>query len=156
MQERLIDIIVYLLGEFKHQDSQSNYTDLSKKLISKGYTENEINLALSWIFNHVQDNNHPHENELNYSEGSVRILHDLERMILAPEAYGYILQLRHLNILSDTDLEVVIERAMSLGTTSISLDDVKSIAATIIFGLENNNSYSWDGFLYYPGSNTIH
>lgn len=155
MQERLIDIIVYLLDEIQHEEPMNNYVDLSKTLISKGYTENEINMALSWIFNHLQNKSSSLEGDLKFAEGSVRVLHDLERMILAADAYGYLLQLRHLNLLTDFDVEVVIEKALSLGTTSITLEDIKSIAASIIFGFDTNN-YSWDGFFYYPGSNTVH
>jgi len=154
MQERLIEIIVYLLGEFQQPQTNDNYKDLSKELISKGYTESEINLAFSWIFNHMQQQQAGMEEDFRYAPTSSRILHDVERLIITSEAYGYLLQMRHLQLLSDYDLEMVIERALSLGTSNITINDVKSLAASILFG-SDVNSNSFDGF-FFQGSNTIH
>ncbi len=89
-----------------------------------------------------------------YKEGSNRVLHDVEKLVLLPEAYGYILQLRRLDLFSDYDIEVIIDRALSLGTPSITADDIKSIAATIIFGGDSNTAH--DGFFFISGSNTVH
>ncbi|MCB0281257.1 MAG: DUF494 family protein [Calditrichae bacterium] len=155
MQERIIEIIVYLLGEFQHNQIDENYRDLSKELLSRGYTDNEINLAFSWIFNHLQKNNSDTDNEFSYSQGSVRVLHDLEKLVIAPEAYGYLLQLWHLGMIKEYEMEDVIERALAIGSAHISLEDVKSIAASLIFSSESYLS-SADGFFYHNGSNTIH
>ncbi len=154
MQERLIEIIVFLLEEFGQQQSQENYKDLSKELILLGYSESEINLAFSWIFNHMQDQQAGLEEDFTFKPTSNRVLHDVEKMIISPEAYGYLLQMRHLHLLSDYEIELVIERALTLGTSNISLEDVKSMTASMIFGSETNSN-SFEGF-FYPGSNTIH
>ena len=76
-------------------------------------------------------------------------------MIITAEAYGYLLQMTHLGLLSDYDLELVIERALSIGTSNINIDDVKSITASIIFGGDSNFN-SFDGFFFSQGTNTIH
>lgn len=154
MQERIIEIIVYLMEEFQQTHSSEDYSDLSKELISRGYTESEINLAFSWIFNHLQDTNTELSQEFNYAPGSNRILHDVEKIIISSEAYGYLLQLKHLGILSDYDLETVIDRSMALGTSDITVDDIKSITASLLFGSDSNGM--WDGFFFQQGNNTIH
>lgn len=154
MQERLIEIIVFLLGEFEQPQSQENYKDLSKELILLGYSEGEINLAFSWIFNHMQDQQAGLQDDFSFKSTSNRVLHDVEKMIISPEAYGYILQMRHLHLLTDYDIELVIERALTMGTSDITIDDIKSLTASMIFGSESNTD-SFDGF-FYPGSNTIH
>jgi uncharacterized protein Smg (DUF494 family) len=154
MQERLIEIIVFLLGEFTRNENSENYVDLSKELISKGYSENEINLAYSWIFNHLQAGKENPKDAFEYVADSSRLLHDLEKIIISSEAYGYLLQMRHLGLLSDFDLELVIEKAITLGTSDISLDDIKSIAASLVFNSDSN--FNFDGYFYHKGSNTIH
>lgn len=155
MQERLIEIIVYLLGHFQQPQSKEDYSDLSRELKSRGYTENEINLAFTWIFNHLQNKNAVNEEEFSYVRGSTRVLHDVERLVIDPQAYGYLLQMQHLGLLSDSELEFAIEKALSMGTTTITIDDIKSIAASIIFNSESTDG-SWDGFFFHPGTNTIH
>jgi len=155
MQERLIEIIVYLLGEFNQPQSKEKYTDLSKELVSLGYTENEINLAFSWIFNHMQDQQAGFEDEFQYAPHANRVLHDVERMIISADAYGYLLQMTHLGLLTDYEFELVVERALSIGSSNVTLDDIKSIAASIIFGGESGVN-SFDGFFFTQGTNTIH
>ncbi len=154
MEERLVEIIVYLLKEFRHKQQAQNYTRLSEELLSQGYTSDEISLAFKWIANFWQDRS-VEEDEFNYLERSARILHDVERLVINPEAYGYLLEMRHLGLLSDMDVESVIDRALSLGTATITIDDIKSIVASIIFGLESKHN-SWEGFVFPKGSNTIH
>jgi uncharacterized protein Smg (DUF494 family) len=75
-------------------------------------------------------------------------------MIFTPQAYGYLMQLRQLELLSHTELEFVIERAIASGASSITMDDIKNITASLLFGAESNSNM--DGFLYYNGSNTVH
>ena len=112
MQERIIEIIVYILGEFQQSAKAGQYKDFSRELISRGYTENEINLAFSWIFNHLQPAKN-NENAYRYEANSIRVLHDLEKLVIAPEAYGYLLQLWHLGLIKEYDMEDVIEKALS-------------------------------------------
>lgn len=153
MQERIIEIIVYLLEEFQQKQNNEKYTDLSKELLSRGYTESEINFAFSWIFNHLQKSSEE-KLEFSFEKDSIRILHDLEKLVIAPEAYGYLLQLLHLGMIKEVDMEDVIEKALSIGSTHITLEDIKSMAASVIFNPETNPSL--DGFFFHQGTNTIH
>lgn len=153
MQERIIEIIVYLLVEFQHGSFTEEYKDLSKELISRGYTENEINLAFSWVFNHMNAKSNA-SLEFSYEADSVRVLHDLEKLVIAPEAYGYLLQLWHLGMIKENEMEDVIDRSLSLGNTHISIEDVKRMAASLIFSQESN--VGQNGFFFNNGANTIH
>lgn len=155
LQERLIEIIVYLLQELKRSQVKGNYSNISKKLVSRGYSENEINFAFSWVFNHSQENQHSQDEPLEYSSRSSRVLHEVEKMVIQPEAHGYLLQLHQLGLLDDYEFEMVIEKALTLGTSVITIDDIKSIAGSIIFGNDLNNQGNWDGFYYPFGSNSI-
>ncbi len=154
MQERIIEIIVYVLEEFKTSHTEENYVDISKTLMSQGYTENEINLAFSWIFDHLQRTMNPGEEELHYQENSIRVLHDLEKMVIEPDAYGYLLQLMQLGLISEADMEDVIEKALSLGSTRVTLEDMKAFTSALIFNRESPGAM--DGFFMHPGTNTIH
>lgn len=155
MQEKIIEIIVYLLEEFQTGEiATNNYTDLSKELISRGYTENEINLAISWVFNHFQNETQDSVDEIKYSTGSIRVLNEIERMIITPQAYGYLIQLRQLELLTDTDLEFVIERAIAIGSSSVTIEDIKNITVSLLF--DSDSTVNMDGFLYHHGSNTVH
>jgi uncharacterized protein Smg (DUF494 family) len=153
MQERIIEIIVYILGEFQQITKVGKYKDYSKELVSCGYTESEINLAFSWVFNHLQSDKND-EDGFTYEPDSDRVLHDLEKHVIAPEAYGYLLQLWHLGVLKEYELEDVIEKTLSSGSSHISLEDIKTVAASLIFSQESQ--FGQNGFLFNNGTNTIH
>ncbi|MBD3224439.1 MAG: DUF494 family protein [Caldithrix sp.] len=155
MQERLVEIIVFLLEEFQQTNSPNKYSDISEELVSKGYTESEINLAFSWIFNHLQNKSKVRSEGFTYSEGTTRILHDMEKIVISPEAYGYLLQLKNLALITDEDLEDIIDEALSLGSSSITIDDVKSLAANVLFDADSNNGFM-EGLFYHQGKNIIH
>jgi len=154
MQERIIEIIVYLLQEFQETPNRESYPDLSKELVTLGYTEGEINLAFSWIFNHLQKDSSETQPEFHYANDSIRVLHDLEKLVIEPDAYGYLLQLMHLGMIKEVDLEDVIERALSIGSTQITLEDIKSLAAYAVFNPDTNPSIN--GLFFHQGTNTIH
>jgi uncharacterized protein Smg (DUF494 family) len=140
MQERIIEILVYLL---------KNRVSLTNALTMKGYTETEINLAFAWIFNHLRSpvsGKGDHEQAINEEMDQFA---DADQLVISPEAYGYLLHLLDLGIMKDNDVEMFVERALAYGKEAINVDDLKSIVATIIFGMENRSSFN--GYSLYQG-----
>ncbi len=137
MQERIVEIIVYLIHEMQ-TDKRLGEIDL-RVLSDRGYTQNEISTAFSWLFDKI----HLGDNIL--SEGnrrlahSHRVLHDSERAVISPEAYGYLLELRELGLLDDMDIEVTIDRIMMAGFGSVSITEMKSVVASVIFDYDDSN-----------------
>ncbi|WP_456441597.1 DUF494 family protein [Caldithrix abyssi] len=156
MEERLIEVIMYLLKEFNNLEEKADYNSLSRKLMASGYSNVEINFALNWIFNHLTDKKPTQEEEFEYSSRANRVLHDLEKIIFTPEAYGYLLQMRQLGLLNDTEFEEVVDEAIMGASPTVSVDDIKRIAAMVVFGNDVGKHANWEGFFYPFGSNTIH
>jgi len=134
MQERIVEIIVYVLGELHQERKSKDRVDLSGDLASRGYTENEINLAFSWVFNHLRGvrNGITHEEDFEDQEELFGQF-ELEQLVITPEAYSYLIQLIHLGVIRDNDLEKLVERALIAGESSLSLEDMKSIVASVLF-----------------------
>ena len=145
MQERLMEILLKLLKEI---DASGNDTvrlkELSDTLKMQGISETELDEALSWITDRLQAQAYGLD-EWSSSTGSVRILHPVERMVFAPEAYGYLLQLEHARLIDKDQMEAVIDRAMSKGSREITLDDVKVITASVVFNPENSDGITATG-----------
>ena len=150
MQERIIEILVYLLTELQQERNRKDKVDLSRELFLQGYTEAEVNLAFSWIFRHLGK---PSADQI---DGAISFDEDLEelpemdRLAISPEAYGYLLQLLHLGIIREDDMDMFIERAIAYGKDDINVDDLKSIVATILFGIDNRSSFN--GYTFYDGN----
>lgn len=135
MNERVVEILIYIMSEIRKNRNVSKKLDLlSKNLIQKGYSESEISSALSWLLDRL---NHDSE-EIIEKQGpafknSFRYLHEIERSIISTEAHGYIIQLRELGIIDEIDFEQILERALMLGTAKVDIDEIKSILAAMLF-----------------------
>lgn len=142
MQERIIEIIVYLLTELQQERKRKEKLDLSRELILRGYTETEVNLGFSWIYNHLKKPiNEPIDQMIEYVD-DIEEMTDIDQLILSPEAYGYLLHLIHLGVIKEKDIENFVEKALSYGKNDINVDDLKSIVATIIFTTDGSSFYS--------------
>jgi len=151
MQERIIEIIIYLLEQFQQKPDKNSPINHSQELISRGYTDNEINLAFSWISNHLQTRTM--ETDEQYAFENSEELTDLEKLIITPEAYGYLIQIYQLGMLKEYDIEDVIDRVVSKGKGNhITLDDVKAVAASLIFNTDGGS----DTMFFQNHSDSIH
>lgn len=145
MNERVVEILVFIMNQIRgNKANLSKLEVISKDLLSKGYSQNEISSAFSWLFEKIRNN---YEEILRNTEAShefsFRVLHDLETMIISPPAYGYLLQLKELGIFDDLDIEQAIERAMMIGTSPVDLEEIKAIAAFILAQQSNSGNGSY-------------
>ncbi|MGB9773006.1 MAG: DUF494 family protein [Bacteroidota bacterium] len=138
MYERVIEIIVYLINEMRNNKplAEVDVTELK----TQGYTEVEIRTAFSWLFDQLTAGDHPLGRMMPAGSHSYRVFHDMEKMALSKEAQGYLLQIRELGLINDEELELIIERVMMAGYAPAGLDDVRSIAAAVIFGIDGSET----------------
>ena len=146
MQERVLEILIYLIYEFNTttDSAPKKWGDISEKLMKNGYTEHEINLAFSWLFERLHQQNDQQAWSSGVPYKGMRVLHERERMVLRPEAYGYLVYLKELELIDQEHMEIVIERAMMLGINDVDREDVKAIIASLIFDVDGLDSWSPD------------
>jgi len=130
---RVLEIVVFLMSQLKEQQGQiDNIDDVSSYLKSHGFTENEINSAYTWVLDQLQADS-TFLVDVVQSEYSTRVFSDQDRRFFSTEAVGYLIQLRHLGLLNDSQIELILERGSLLGQSSIGLDQVKMIVGTMLF-----------------------
>ncbi len=133
MGDRVLEIVVFLMSKIKDQQGQLDDLDeIALYLKNQGFTENEISSAYSWFLDHLQNDNEFLYNSV-INGNATRVLSDQERQLFSSRAIGYLLQLRHLGLLSDQQFEMVMERGSMIWTSSINLDQVKILVETILF-----------------------
>lgn len=127
--ERVIEIIMKLLINMKDNIA------IDKKEIDRlsklGYSDTEINVAVSWLYTKIQSGKRIFSESEN-TTNSKRIFHPAEKKVISPEARGFLIQLRELNLLTTSDLESLIEKIMMTGYQRFELNDIKSIAASYL------------------------
>jgi uncharacterized protein Smg (DUF494 family) len=155
MPERIIEIIVYTLRRFQDDRKSKDYIDLTSELIAKGYTDEEINLSFSWIFNHLKNTvfDGPYYEDLDFLDGFET--DDDLNPILTDEAYGYLLQMIQLGILNEFQVEQVLEKALTSGKDNINTEQVKSYVVNILFDSDKSNS-AYSSFYFNRGTELLH
>ena len=137
MQEKIVEIIVFLIHEIQHN---KRLGEIDLRLLSeRGYTDNEISTAFSWLFDKINLGENVLTNESRKSPRSQRILHDAERAVITPEAHGYLIQLRELGLLDDMEVETAIDRIMMAGFGQVGMQEMKSVIASIMFDYDDSN-----------------
>lgn len=132
MQEKIIEIIVYILNEMRNT-KQINEIDLSK-LNNDGYTNAEINTAFAWIFSKMETGEKIFDDRNNTTR-SHRFFHQAEKDVLDIEAKGYLIQLKELGILSDYDIEALINKLILSGYYKAGINEINLILSTMLFDL---------------------
>jgi uncharacterized protein Smg (DUF494 family) len=148
MQERIVEIILYLVNELKSHKRLSD-VDVSS-LERDGYTPSEISSAFSWLFERIsvgQALTTPTAGD----SASHRLLNDAEKNVINPLAAGYLMQCQQLGIISNLDVEAIIERIMAAGFSSIGQTEMKSFVASYLFDVDGMNGQVAFGF-----NDTIH
>jgi uncharacterized protein Smg (DUF494 family) len=166
-RERIMEIIVFLLAEMR-ANKQLAEIDL-KPLSMRGFSENEISTAFSWLLDKISMSGLSNDNPLVFSapfekrslldptkapeQIGFRVYHEIERSVLSKEAQGYLLQMQELGVISDTELEFLIDRVMLTGIPSVSLQDVKDFVQSTVFDMQEQRS---GGRMMMEGSDRIH
>lgn len=151
MYERVVEIILFLVNEL-HSNKQLSEVDVSG-LMRKGYTQTEISTAFSWLFDRISVGQEVVPSD-NRERTSHRILHEIEKMVITREAHGYLLQCHQLGLINTSNMEILIERVMATGFTSVGVEEMKTFIAGILFDIEDpqgNNSR-----IFFDGEDTIH
>jgi len=136
MQERIVEIILYLVSELR---SNKRLTDVDVSSLTRdGYTQSEISSAFSWLFERLSLG----KSMTDVISGAItshRMLNDTEKMVVESQAYGYLIQCQQLGLLNNIDVETIIERIMMAGFTTIGLPEIKSFVAGYLFDMEGSN-----------------
>jgi uncharacterized protein Smg (DUF494 family) len=136
MYERIIEIIVFVISELKQN---KNISDIDiNKLQSLGYSSSEISTALSWLVDRVEITDKFFQDTVASDAGSFRVLHDAERDLFTLEAWGEMIQLHNLGILTNENIENLIERAAMLGMHQIDTTQLKLYVANSIFNAQSS------------------
>ncbi|ROL62400.1 DUF494 family protein, partial [Bacteroidetes/Chlorobi group bacterium ChocPot_Mid] len=127
MYERIVEIIAFVMSELKHkkQISEINIEELQKK----GYSENEISTAFSWVADRFElAEKHVSQAEF-INKDSFRILHEGEKELFTKEALGDLFNYHSLGLLSNEQVEILIENTMLNGFQIIDSLNLKYFVA---------------------------
>ncbi len=151
MHERIVEIILFLVNELK---SNKQLSEVDVSLLSQnGYTQSEISTAFSWLFERLSVGE-PLVPPGKPGNSSHRMLNDAEKMVIQSDAFGYLLQCHQLGLLTNSDMEIIIERIMAAGFSTVGINEMKSFVAGLLFDFENPPNGS--GHIFLGNNDTVH
>lgn len=152
MHEKIVEILIYLLGELR---KNTPIQDIDLSILSKnGYSPSEISTAFNWLYDKISEGESLVIDQTESSPHSHRVLHDAERNIITPEAYGYLIQLHEIGLLSDADIEIIIERVMMSGYVAVDLEEMKTQVSSVLSENDDGTEHGSRRMLH--GRDTIH
>ncbi len=146
MRERFLDIVTllaqYMLEEGRSPDDEQA---IAEELIAEGYDPEDVREAFAWVERLVGTRaGGAALADLAGPDQSTRVLTPTEALKILPAAHGFLLRLRQLGLIDASVQERILERAMAVDADEIGLDEIKAIAALVLF---NGAPDEWRGQL---------
>jgi uncharacterized protein Smg (DUF494 family) len=134
MNNKIIEIVVFLAN---HLNSNKKIEDIDfSLLLEQGYSMNEINSAIAWVYSKLETEELLFRDETHFSN-SKRIFDKQEKKLLSVDSQGYLMVLLELGIITESELDLIIEKIRFSGMENLSLDDVKIFVSSLIFNKTN-------------------
>ena len=128
----MFDVLVYLYENYWRPDACPEPKQLSRKLSAVGFEPEEIQDALRWL-DGLATSAESHTG--NPVQGSMRIYTEQEREILDVESIGFIAFLESAGVLAAPMREMIIDRALAVGSGPVDLEDLKIIVLMVFWSL---------------------
>jgi Smg protein len=128
----MFEVLVYLYENYWRPDACPEPRQLSRKLSAVGFEPDEIHDALRWL------DGLAHSAEACTGTpvpGSMRIYTEAESEMLGEASIGFIAFLESAGVLPAPMREMVIDRAMAVGSGPVELDDLKVIVLMVFWSL---------------------
>ncbi len=142
MQDRypdhIIDLIVYLV---RRMHIGMNLRDIKIEKF-RNYNHSEISAAYSWLIHNYETSDRQKLKRAKDHRPAPRALHPSERSHIAPDAYGYMLELYYLGIIDAAGMERLIEYAMFRLDGRTELSDIKQWAGGLLFESEGEGFHN--------------
>ena len=150
----MFDVLVYLYENYWRPDACPEHRLLTRKLSAVGFDTDEIQEALTWL-----DGLAGSAEGVQGEQGaqSLRVYTAAEHERLGEESLGFISFLESAGVLPPAMREMVIDRAMAVGSGAMDLDEVKIIVLMIFWSLgEEPDTLILDELFVAPQDRLIH
>jgi len=140
MNKRILEILTFVMKEIR--DNTLDDIDLQfiiDMLSDHGFSEDEITTAMSWIMDHGENIDRIIQGQTSGVPRPIwRHLNEIERSVISPTAFSYLFHLRELEVVSDNEMEAIIDRAVKLSMPQIDVEDMQDLIALVVLDIENS------------------
>ena len=137
MRQNVLDVLIYLFETYSDESSvhPPERDDLEQELSRAGFSNQEIERALSWIddltlqwsFHKKNLTSQPEQ------EPATRIFNFNEQSLIPSHCRGYIYYLEQIGILDQEQRERVIDRVMALENDDLDIEALQWVVLMVLF-----------------------
>lgn len=127
----MFDILVYLFENYVHADACPESDQLARKLSAVGFEEDEISEALEWLTGLRQISSQ--RPDIDPASTSTRFYSQTELAHIDVECRGFLAFLENAGLVNAVSRELIIERAMALPDSSLTLSRFKVIVLMVLW-----------------------
>jgi len=138
MYDRIITILIFVLSEL------TNNKDLDEisiaELTKRGYTTKEITTAFTWIVEQLDNPESMPGLNMPNNEIAFRVLNETETELFNKETWGEIINLKNLGMLSNENIEALIDWAVLMGIDNMTKQQLSEYLAFNVFKFQKENN----------------
>jgi Smg protein len=140
MNENMVDVLIYLYENYLDGETRPaiDQDELEAELSRAGFSNSEISHALTWLdelASRMDTAEYPPR-----TAGAMRVYTAGECAKLDIEARGLLLFLEQSAILDPLSRELVIDRAMAIQQTAVSVDELKWVVLLVLMSRPGSES----------------
>lgn len=131
----MFDILVYLFETYSQPGACPEKAVLARKLSAIGFEQEDISAALEWLsgLEALADESHPSHHRLVPESRAVRVYCATEVAKLPTACRGFLCFLESAGAIDPVLREMIIERAMVVRDSLVSLDKLKIIVLMVLW-----------------------
>lgn len=144
MKESILDVLLYLFEHYFTADTDlgRDRDSLQSTLIGAGFSPAEIHRAFEWLEGLAEER--PMTATPTGNIGPTRVFFGPELTKFDVESRGFLTYLEQQGVLSPSQRERVVDRAMALDQDEIDLDDMKWVVLMVLFNQPGSEAaYAW-------------
>jgi Smg protein len=158
MKTEVLDILIYLFETYLDDDQSDipNEDSIRKELSRAGFHDAKVSSAFDWLDDLVILKDEFTDQEALESD-SLRLFSPLEIEKLDEQARGVLLDLVELSVITPSQRELIIDKALALDIAHIDQEQMKWIILMVLFNLPDSaGSFTWIQDLLYEETPTVH
>jgi uncharacterized protein Smg (DUF494 family) len=139
MENRLLDMLYFILQGILDDEMnlREDNEEIRSALLSEGYHEEEIDLALSWLESYFKSlprrADAPDAVRMPTPPRSIRVLSFDERLRIIPEAHGFLVALESRGFIGLETKEEILHRALGMFEDSVDVEEMKIVTLLTLF-----------------------
>ena len=129
MEMRVVAILLQLVDGLRRGESIQK---VRRGLVEKGHSEEEVDFALSYLLYATEAHpDLPWGARFSRPDG-LGVVSGVERFALSGEAYGYLLALRALNLITALEMEEIVDQILVSAHGIAGVDEVRALVARLL------------------------